>query len=198
MISQRSIRTFGQAPDMIVALLSATACARGGLRESIGGAVANLAFLDWSHSSTGKKTPGGEYRTGKKTPGEPGHTRDTHGTRGRTRAHGSHRRTSQPSKPTNTQPARQRDDRSRGRLNSRRPGADRSPRPTQKRPPPANPTLPPPAPSSASPVPKDTATGEGAGTKPMTKPGRRLRRDYITTSTNTKQKHGSVHGAGKK
>jgi hypothetical protein len=105
LISQRSIRTFGQAPDMIVALLSATACARGGLRESIGGAVANLAFLDWSHSSTGKKTPGGEYRTGKKTPGEPGHTRDTHGTRGRTRAHGAHRRTSQlPSKPANTQP----------------------------------------------------------------------------------------------
>jgi hypothetical protein len=37
-------------------------------------------------------------------------TRDTHGTEGRTRAHGSHRRTSQPSihpsKPTNTQPAR--------------------------------------------------------------------------------------------
>jgi hypothetical protein len=54
-------------------------------------------------------------------------TSNTHGTRGRTRAHGSHRRTSQPSKPTNTQPACQRDDRSRGRLNSRRPGADRSP-----------------------------------------------------------------------
>ena len=31
--------------------------------------------------------------------GEPGHI---HGTHGRTRAHGSHRRTSQPSKPTNT------------------------------------------------------------------------------------------------
>jgi len=61
--------------------------------------------------------------TGKKTPGEPGHT---HGTRGRTKAHGPHRRTSQPSKPTNnTQPARQRDDRSRGRLKSRRPGVDR-------------------------------------------------------------------------
>ena len=64
--------------------------------------------------------------------GEPGHTRDTrdtrtHGTRGRTKAHGPHRRTSQPSKPTNnTYPARQRDDRSRGRLNSRRPGADRA------------------------------------------------------------------------
>ena len=28
--------------------------------------------------------------------GEPGHTRDTYGTRGRTRAHGSHRRTSHP------------------------------------------------------------------------------------------------------
>jgi hypothetical protein len=55
-------------------------------------------------------------------------TQDTHRTRGRTRAQGSHRRTSQPSKPTNTQPARQRDDRSRsrGRQNSRRPGADRS------------------------------------------------------------------------
>ena len=78
--------------------------------------------------------------------GEPGHTRDAHGTRGRTRAHGSHRRTSQPSKPTNTQPAhepaRQRDGRNRGRLNSRRPGADRSPRSTQKRPPPANLKLP--------------------------------------------------------
>ena len=92
---------------------------------------------------------------GKRHRGEPGHT---HGTRGRTRAHGSHQRTSQPSKPTYTQPARQRDDRSRGRLNSAmqqrqqpqarplRPGADPSPRPTQKRPPPANPTLPPPAP----------------------------------------------------
>jgi hypothetical protein len=33
--------------------------------------------------------------TGKKTPEEPGHTRDTHGTRGRTKAHGPHRRTSQ-------------------------------------------------------------------------------------------------------
>ena len=49
--------------------------------------------------------------------------RDTHGTRGHTEAHGPHRRTSQPSKPTNnTQPACQRDDRSRGRLKSRRPG----------------------------------------------------------------------------
>ena len=40
--------------------------------------------------------------------GEPGHTRDTHGTHGRTRAHGSHRQTSQPSKPNDT-PARPRD-----------------------------------------------------------------------------------------
>ena len=31
--------------------------------------------------------------------GEPGHTRNTHGTGGRTRAHGTHRQTSQPSKP---------------------------------------------------------------------------------------------------
>ena len=63
------------------------------------------------------------------------HTRDT---RAHARAHTgtriSHRRTSQPSKPTNT-PARQGDDRNRGRLNSRSPGADRSPWPTQKRPP---------------------------------------------------------------
>jgi hypothetical protein len=79
-------------------------------------------------------------------------SRDTHGTHGDTRAHGSHRRTSQPSQPTPTHPpigtrtARPRDDRIRGRLNSRSPGADRSPRSTQKRPPPANPTLPPPAP----------------------------------------------------
>jgi hypothetical protein len=29
----------------------------------------------------------------KRLRGEPGHTRDTHGTRGRTKAHGSHRRT---------------------------------------------------------------------------------------------------------
>ena len=85
------------------------------------------------------KTPGGAAGDTQVT----GHTRAT---RGRTRAHGPHRRTSQPAKPTNTQPARQRDDRSRGRLNSRKPEADRSPRPTQKRPPPANPTLPPPAP----------------------------------------------------
>jgi hypothetical protein len=74
---------------------------------------------------TGKKTPGGAGTQTvpiKRHRGEPGHTRDTHGTRGRTRAHGSHRRTSQPSKVPNppthkTQPARQRDDRSRGRLN---------------------------------------------------------------------------------
>ena len=57
--------------------------------------------------------------------GEPGHTRDT-------RAHGSHRRTSQPSKPNDT-PARPRDGRNRGRLNSRknsrtRRGIDRAPR----------------------------------------------------------------------
>jgi hypothetical protein len=80
-------------------------------------------------TGTGKKTPGIPV---KRHRGEPGHTRDTrdtrtHGTRGRTKAHGPHRRTSQPSKPTNnTHPARQRDDRSRGRLNSRRPGADRA------------------------------------------------------------------------
>jgi len=56
------------------------------------------------------------------TPGEPGHTRDTHGTRGRTKAHGPRRRTSQPSKPTNnTHPARQ-------RTSARRP----KPRPTQQ------------------------------------------------------------------
>ena len=47
-----------------------------------------------------EKTPGG---AGTHT----GHTRDTRAG-GRTRAHGSQRRTSQPSKPTNTQPARQR------------------------------------------------------------------------------------------
>ena len=79
--------------------------------------------------------------------GEPGNSREIHGTRGHTKAHGPRRRTSQPSKPTNnTHPARQRDDRSRGRLNSHRPRADRSPRQAQKRPSPANPTLPPPAP----------------------------------------------------
>ena len=39
---------------------------------------------------------------GKKTPGGAGTHRDTHRTRRRTRAHGSHRRTSQPSKLTNT------------------------------------------------------------------------------------------------
>ena len=43
----------------------------------------------------------------------PGHT---HRTDGRTRAHGSHRRTSQPSKP-NVTPARPRDGRNRGQLN---------------------------------------------------------------------------------
>ncbi len=49
-------------------------------------------------------------------PGHTGHTRDTRTHEG-TRTFGPHRRTSQPSKPTNnTQPARQRDDRSRGRL----------------------------------------------------------------------------------
>ena len=58
-------------------------------------------------------------------------SRDTLGTHGRKRAHGRHRRTSQPSKPTKT-PARQRDDRIQGRirglLNSRIPGAERAPR----------------------------------------------------------------------
>ena len=49
--------------------------------------------------------------------GEPGHTRDTHGTRGLTRAHGTHRQTPQPSKPNDT-PARPRDGRNRGRLKS--------------------------------------------------------------------------------
>ena len=81
----------------------------------------------------------GQLSTGKKTPGgagtHTGHTRDTQAHKG-TRAHGSHRQTSQPSKPSNTQPARLRDGRNRGQLNSRRPGADRSPRSTQKRPPP--------------------------------------------------------------
>jgi hypothetical protein len=72
---------------------------------------------------------------GKKTPGEPGHTR----------AHGSHRRASQLSQPTNA-PKRPRDDRISGRLNGRSPGADRSPRPTRRPPPAANPTQPPPAP----------------------------------------------------
>ena len=45
-----------------------------------------------------------------KNRGEPGHTptRDTHGTHGRTRTQGSHRQTSQPSKPNDT-PARPRD-----------------------------------------------------------------------------------------
>jgi hypothetical protein len=111
---------------MIVALLSATACARGGLRESREGQ--SQTWRSWighnSHSSTG---------TGKKTPGEPGHTRDTHGTRERTRALGPHRRTSQPSiqnhqQRTTRTSARQRDpyatrdDRNRGRLSlSRQP-----------------------------------------------------------------------------
>jgi hypothetical protein len=71
----------------------------------------------------GKKTPGGAgthtgHIYGKKTPGEPGHTRDTRDTRAHARAHGSHRRISQPSKPNDT-PARPRDGRNRGRLNSR-------------------------------------------------------------------------------
>ena len=90
--------------------------------------------------------------------GEPGHTRDTHG---RTRAHGSHRQTSQPSQPTNAPTARPHDDNTttetapnRGRLNSRSPGtATVQPR---SRPHPAadskeaNPTLPPPAPRGQS------------------------------------------------
>ena len=66
---------------------------------------------------TGKKTPGGAgtHATGEKTQGGAGtHT-------GYTSAHadtGSHRRTSQPSKPNDT-PARPRDGRNRGRLNRR-------------------------------------------------------------------------------
>ena len=65
------------------------------------------------------------YRTVpvKRHRGEPGHTRDTHGTRGRTRAHGTHRQTSQPSKPNDT-PARPRDGRNRGRLSIRRAGPE--------------------------------------------------------------------------
>jgi len=65
--------------------------------------------------------PPGVFLPVKRHRGEPGHTRDTRRTRGRTKAH---RRISQPTKPTNnTHPARQRDDRSRGRLNSRKPEA---------------------------------------------------------------------------
>ena len=51
--------------------------------------------------------------------GEPGHT---HGTHGRTRAQGSHRRTSQPHPNPPTHPQPHDHDRIRGRLNSRRPG----------------------------------------------------------------------------
>ena len=83
----------------------------------------------------------------KDTGGAGTHTRDTQDARAHTSwrlhvPHGSHRRTSQPSQPTNA-PTRTtaHDDRNRVRLNSRSPGADRSPRPTQQRPPPANPTL---------------------------------------------------------
>jgi hypothetical protein len=83
----------------------------------------------------------------KDTGGAGTHTRDTQDARAHTSwrlhvPHGSHRRTSQPSQPTNA-PTRTtaHDDQNRVRLNSRSPGADRSPRPTQQRPPPANPTL---------------------------------------------------------
>ena len=55
-------------------------------------------------TSGGAGTHTGHESTGKKTPGEPGHTRDTHGTRGRTRAHGTRRQISQPSKPPTTHP----------------------------------------------------------------------------------------------
>jgi len=73
--------------------------------------------------------------TVKRHRGEPGHTR----------AHGSHRRTSQPSQPTNA-PERPRDDRISGRLNGGpQPRSRPLPAPT-RRPPPANPTQPPPAP----------------------------------------------------
>ena len=67
-----------------------------------------LAFRPRNVHCTGEKTRGGAgthsaHRT------HTGH--GSRATRGRTRAHGSHRRTSQPAKPTDTQPARQRDDR---------------------------------------------------------------------------------------
>ncbi len=78
-------------------------------------------------SSSGGAPPFASIIPVKRHRGEPGHSRDTHG---RTRTHGPHRRTSQPSKPTNAQPARQRDDRSRGRLNSR---SAASPEPTAPR-----------------------------------------------------------------
>ena len=45
--------------------------------------------------NTGNAVPVKRHR------GEPGHTQDTRALHGRTRAHGSHRRTSQPSQPTN-------------------------------------------------------------------------------------------------
>jgi hypothetical protein len=121
--------------------------------------VSSLRYLNQQPGVNGTNRAGASYSTYGSVSRLPpvsfyAHTRDTatHGTRGRTKAHGPHRRTSQPSKPTNnTHPARQRDDRSRGRLNIRRPGADRSPRPTQKRargrPQQTRPwTLPPPAP----------------------------------------------------
>ena len=69
--------------------------------------------------------------------GEPGHTRDTWGTRAHAGPRGHTDHTDEPHnhppKPNDT-PARPRDGRNRGRLNSRknsrRPGVDRSPRPT--------------------------------------------------------------------
>jgi hypothetical protein len=78
--------------------------------------------------------------TGKKTPGEPGHTRDTRD--GRTRANGSHGRTSLPSTQTQRhKPARKPRpiQQPQEQPQARRAGVDRSPRPTQKRPPPAIP-----------------------------------------------------------
>ena len=48
----------------------------------------------WCRYSVVKKEREGDE--GKKTQGEPGHSRDTHGAHGRRRAHGSHKRTSQP------------------------------------------------------------------------------------------------------
>ena len=94
----------------------------------------------------------------KKTPGGAG---TTHGTHGRTRAHGHtdhtreerHKVTSIQTHQHARSTARPRDDRIRGQLNSRIPGAEFSPRRTQKRPPPANPTRPPPAPIERAPPP---------------------------------------------
>ena len=136
---------------------SGLACSSGGNDGTTGGWTTGSIFFHGRPGRAGTRTHTGHKRetqarsrsrsiaiSARRTTTGPV---ETH--RRRTRAHGSHRRTSQPSEFTNTHKyphvSATAETAADSTAAGRRPGADRSPRSTQKRPPPANPTLPPPA-----------------------------------------------------